>query len=73
MAKEARKDFGKPYFSEGLMCWNIWIIRNGSVFRNERPTFASWRRNFVHDITLLADRIKCKYREGLMSWISSLP
>ena len=54
----ARKSFGQPFFKEVvyLAAWNVWLLRNGGIFRNERHTFAAWRRNFIHDITLLSHR-----------------
>ena len=75
MASDARRDFGHPFFSEVVFIatWNIWIQRNGKIFRNETASFRAWRRNFLQDISLLAHRIKCKYRNSLTSWIASLP
>jgi hypothetical protein len=71
----ARKEFAKPFFMEVLMlaCWHIWIIRNGKIFRGERPTFARWKAGFIHDVLLLRHRIKVKHRESLLDWIRSLP
>ena len=41
VAIQARNDFDKPFFFEVVFaaCWNIWIIRNAKVFRNERARF----------------------------------
>lgn len=74
MAVTTREDFGQPFFTEVVFtaAWNIWTTRNAKVFRNERPLFRSWRHNFIHDITLLAHRIKRKYKDALLQWISSL-
>ena len=38
---KARKDFGHVFFTEVVFiaAWNIWMLRNGKVFRNERPSF----------------------------------
>jgi hypothetical protein len=71
----AKRSFNKPFFMEVLMtaCWNIWLIRNGKIFRNERPTFAKWKSKFVHDLTLLQYRIKEKNKKGLLDWINGLP
>jgi hypothetical protein len=55
-----------------LGCWNIWKQRNGLIFRFERPTFAAWKRAFVHDISMLGHRIKSKHQDELMAWIGSL-
>jgi hypothetical protein len=70
----ARKAFAKPLFMEVLMlaCWNIWLLKNGKIFRHERTTFARWKAKFIHDICLLRCRIKSKYREGLLAWIKTL-
>jgi hypothetical protein len=70
----ARRDFGQPFFMEVMMlaCWNIWKQRNGKIFRQERPSFGSWRSGFIHDISLLQYRIKAKFKDRLFSWISML-
>ena len=75
MASASKKEFNKPFFSEVVFTatWNIWTQRNGKIFRNEDPSFRSWRRNFVHDLSLLAHMIKCKYRDSLLARITSLP
>ena len=74
MAQAARKDFGHPFFSEVVFTatWNIWVQRNGKIFRNEQASFRAWRRNFIHDISLLSHRIRCKYKDSLVSWIANL-
>jgi hypothetical protein len=54
-------------------CWNIWLLRNGNIFRHERPNFAKWRGKFIHDITLLQHRIKAKHRSSFLAWIAALP
>ena len=75
MAAVARKGFHRPFFIEVVFTatCNIWTRRNGKIFKNERPSFGAWTRNFVHYLSLLAHRNKCKYRDSLLSWISSLP
>jgi hypothetical protein len=72
---QGRKEFAKPFFMEVLMvaCWHIWIIRNGKIFRSERPTFARWKAGFIHDMYLLRYRIKNKHRKALLDWIRTLP
>jgi hypothetical protein len=71
---EAKRSFNKPFFMEVMMvaCWNIWIIRNGKIFRQEKPTFGKWKAHFIHDITLLQHRIKVKHKDALLSWIKGL-
>jgi hypothetical protein len=71
----AKKDFRRPFVMEVMIlaCWNIWKVRNGKIFTHERHTFAKWKCNFIHDISLLQHRIKSKHIDSLMSWIHSLP
>ncbi|EMS51875.1 Mitochondrial rRNA methyltransferase [Triticum urartu] len=75
IAMQAKRGFGQPFFSEVvfLAWWNIWLIPNAKIFDNERPTFVKWRSGFIHDISLLAHRIKVKHRDMLLRWISFLP
>jgi hypothetical protein len=75
LVARARRRFNKPFFMEVLIttCWNIWLIRNGKIFRHEKPTFAKWKAKFIHDISLLQYRIKSKHKEALLDWIKSLP
>ena len=70
----ARRDFNKPFFMEVMIvaCWHIWKQRNGKIFQHERPTFARWRASFIHDISLLQYRIKAKFKDSFLAWISSL-
>ena len=70
----ARSDFKQPFFTEVIMlaAWNIWKQRNGKIFEAKRPSFAAWRREFVHDISMLVHRIKTKHQSALKAWIGSL-
>jgi hypothetical protein len=63
----------KTFFMEVMMiaCWNTWLIRNGKIFRHEKPTFVKWKAKFVHDISLLQHWIKAKYIDALLEWIRS--
>ena len=74
MAQIVRRDFGHPFFTEVVFTatWNIWTQRNGKIFRNEQPSFRAWRRNFIHDISLLSHRIRSKYKDNLLSWIGNI-
>ena len=72
--QHARSRFKHPFFFEVMLtaAWNIWILRNGRTFRGENATFAAWRCNFVHDLTLLAHRMRVNIRDKLYAWINSL-
>jgi hypothetical protein len=73
-ASMARADFGKPFFMEVVIiaCWNIWKQRNENFFEAQTPSFKGWKRNFVHDLSMLGHRIKKKHHAALMAWIGSL-
>jgi hypothetical protein len=75
IVQAAKASFGKPFFMEvvATACRQIWLLRNAKIFRHERPTFAKWKSNFVHNIFLLRYRIKAKYLDGFTEWINSLP
>ena len=71
----ARRRFAKVFFFEVVFttAWNIWIIRNGKTFKGERATFRAWHCKFVHDLTLLSQRVKASVRPQLLSWLEGLP
>jgi hypothetical protein len=71
----ARQSFGRPFFMEVIIMaiWNIWLLRNGMIFWQEKPTFGRWRSKFIHDMSLLQYRIKAKHKNKLLDWIASLP
>lgn len=70
----ARSRFQHPFFFEVMLtaAWNIWILRNGRTFRGERATFATWRCKFIHDISLLAHRLRDSTKHKLLAWINTL-
>jgi hypothetical protein len=51
----AKFSFNKLFFMGVviLASWNMWKQRNGKIFQGERPTFAGWKKNFMHDVSLL--------------------
>jgi hypothetical protein len=75
LVSAVKRSFGQPFFMEVLImsCWNIWLIRNGKIFKSERASFAKWRGKFIPDIFLLQHRIKVKYRQSLLDWVKALP
>ena len=63
----ARSDFKQPFFTEVMMLavWNIWKQRNGKKIEAKRPSFTAWKREFIHDISMLEHRIKSKHHSAL--------
>jgi hypothetical protein len=49
---KAKRSFQQSFFMEVIItaCWNIWLIRNGRIFRQENVSFARWKAKFVHDM-----------------------
>jgi hypothetical protein len=70
----ARRSFGKPFFMEVVImaCRHIWLLINAKIFRYEIPTFAKWKCNFIHSISLLKHMLKAKHVDSFTEWISSL-
>ena len=68
-ALAAKRDFHNPFFAEVVFtaCWNIWTIRNAKIFNQEQLKFRKWRSGFIHDISLLAHRIKVSFRDDLLN------
>jgi hypothetical protein len=71
----ARKEFGKPFFTEVviLATWYIWNQKNGKIFQQQRPSFRSWKREFINGLYLHKHRVKKKEVAQLQAWIDSLP
>jgi hypothetical protein len=75
VAINAKESFRKPFFSEVtfIACWQIWKLRNGKIFRNERAKFTAWRSNFIHDISLHIHRFSKKMADVVEVWLDNLP
>ena len=75
IAAQAKLDFAKPFFAEVvfLSWWNIWLVKNDRIFRKIKPTFSKWKVGFMHEISLLAHRIKSRHKDELLHWIAFLP
>jgi hypothetical protein len=43
-----------------LAAWGIWNVRNNKIFKNQRPTFQSWKFLFFQELHMLAYRMKKK-------------
>jgi hypothetical protein len=73
-AEMARRSFRHSFFTEVVIiaCWHIWKVRNACIFDHVRPRFATWRAQFIHDISLHAHRFKKDHKEALLKWVSSL-
>jgi hypothetical protein len=70
----AKEDFRKPFFTEIVLiaCWNIWKVRNATIFEKVMPTFRGWKGAFIHDLTLHKYRVKGKKLVELSKWIDTL-
>jgi hypothetical protein len=43
--EHAKRSFGHSFFMEVIIiaCWNIWLIRNGKIFRQKNGSFTMWK------------------------------
>jgi hypothetical protein len=73
-AEMARRGFNHSFFTEVVIiaCWNIWKVRNAFIFDHVRPRFATWRAQFIHDISLHAHRFKKEQKDKVLKWVSAL-
>jgi hypothetical protein len=55
-----KRDFAGPNFFEITICSasNIWKERNGFIFEDKRPSFASWKTKFLPDLQTTCYRVK---------------
>jgi hypothetical protein len=54
-----------------LTAWSIWIIRNNKIFKNQRPTFQSWKIIYKEELRLVTHRMKKKHGESFKEWLQS--
>lgn len=55
-----------------LGCWNLWMQRNGKIFRKEVPSPRCWKFKLKQDLLLVRHRTKAKNLDLLDQWIASL-
>jgi hypothetical protein len=54
-----------------LAAWSIWNIRNNKIFKNQRPTFQSWKFLFHQELHMLQYRMKKKNVQFFKAWLQS--
>jgi hypothetical protein len=54
------------------MCWSIWNVRNGWLFKNEDPTVDQYKLIFKREIKLITHRSKRGYVSQLQVWLQNL-
>jgi hypothetical protein len=59
MMAQARQQWSNPFFMAFFLlgAWLIWKQRNDLIFNNKRPSLASWKRGFLQEATLQANRL----------------
>jgi hypothetical protein len=70
----AKKVSNLPCFTEIVIVttWHIWKQRNNVIFDKVLPTFRSWKRAFVHELTMHVHRLKDRDDTILSKWIDNL-
>jgi hypothetical protein len=63
-----------PFFMEIiiLICWTIWQMRNGLIFRNIPPSLQEAKRAFKSEFALLLHRAKRSYFPVIDQWLNNL-
>lgn len=53
-------------------CWNIWMQRNGKIFKAVPPGIHAWKQGLYQDLSLVKHRTKEKNIAALEQWMYSL-
>jgi hypothetical protein len=63
--EHAKRSFGHSFFMEVIIiaCWNIWLIRNGKIFRQKNGSFTMWKC-----MTYLCYGIESRSSTSIISW-----
>jgi hypothetical protein len=40
-----------------LVVWEIWMVRNNKIFKNEDPTFQSWKAIYLQELRMVTYRM----------------
>jgi hypothetical protein len=54
-----------------LAAWGLWNVRNNKIFKNQRPTFQSWKFLFTQELHMLEYRMKKKYVQSFKEWLQA--
>jgi hypothetical protein len=69
----ARHTEGSPYFMEifSIAAWQIWKQRNNFILDRGRPSFESWKSNFLLEASLQAHRLSAGKQSAFLSYVNS--
>lgn len=54
-----------------MACWQIWMHRNGEIFRHIDPNTMTWKILLKKDLVLLHHKIKLKNKQAYIDWIEA--
>ncbi|CAO2167262.1 unnamed protein product [Urochloa humidicola] len=59
MMEDAKRNTSHSFFMEFFIigAWQIWKQRNNLIFQRSQPSFIDWKRNFIEEATLQANRM----------------
>lgn len=71
---DVRNKLNVPFAMEIIIAaaWGLWIVRNNKIFKNQLPTFQSWKAIFKNELRMIQYRIKKKFAEAFDDWIQNL-
>jgi hypothetical protein len=73
MMVKAKQQFNSEFFMEIFMlgAWLIWKQRNNTVFNRDGATFQGWKRGFIEEALLQANRFRSS-KQALFSSLVNL-
>jgi hypothetical protein len=66
--------FHQPFFVEVFLvgAWCLWNERNGFIFSNKVPNFASWKAAVKTEVSAHLIRIKHSLHSSILQWLDAL-
>jgi hypothetical protein len=70
----AKEYFHQPFFMEVFLvgAWCLWNERNGFIFNNKVPNFASWKAAVKTEVSAHLIRIKHSLHSSILQWLDAL-
>jgi hypothetical protein len=72
MMVKARQCFNSEFFMEIFMlgAWIIWKQRNNTIFDRDATTFQRWKRGFIEEAMLQANRFQPSKQASFFSLVN---
>jgi YbbR domain-containing protein len=54
-----------------IASWGIWIVRNNKNFKNQMPSFQSWKIIYKNELQTIQLRMKKEHADSFREWLQS--